>query len=96
METLKSNILANLDYLPNKVNFKKECTQVVYLCSKYYHEETRTSYTLTLEVIVIMKPSNTGPMIKTFEIEEVLFFKNEDEVPKFQFSRSELDDYIDF
>lgn len=92
IEELKSKILANLEFLPDKINFNTCDNQFVRLLSVFYDTPTITEYVLCLHILVKMKDYR----IESFSIEEIYFFKNLDEKPSFEFTKTELNDYIDF
>jgi hypothetical protein len=93
---IKQNILANLEDLRDKVDYKRSTPQVVRLDSYYFDEMTQERYTLAVEVVTSMQQTENGLDISDIYIEEVHFFKNDGERPKFLFSKAELTDYIDF
>lgn len=96
MEALKQKILFNLECLKEKVNFQQSTPQVIRLNSYFFDEDTQTRYNLTVEVVVSMAPGENGLEISDHYIEDLFFFRNEGDTPKFRFSRAELEDYIDY
>ena len=96
MENIKKNILANLDYLPDKVNFKKETPQVVTLNSHYFDNETNDTYSLSVECVVEMERKDNEIVIDGFYIEQHFIHKNNGDKAGFKFTKDELNDYIDF
>jgi hypothetical protein len=96
VERLKCDILANLDYLPDKINFSRLRQQVVTLNAEYGCD-CGTYYTLCVEIIVRMTNAGTGEIIiRDFTIYQIHFFRNNGECPPFIFTKDELTDYIDF
>jgi hypothetical protein len=96
VEDIKKNILANLEYLPDKVNFKKETPQVVILNSHYFDNETNEDYSLSVECVVEMERKNDEIVIDGFYIEQQFVSKNNGSKAGFKFTKDELNDYIDF
>lgn len=94
---LKAKILANLDSLSEKVNFKRSQPQVVNLESNYFDDGTKNSYYLNVECVVYMKRNDYDRLeIDGFYIEQITFFKNEGQNVGFRFTKTELTDYIDY
>lgn len=95
MEDIKKNILAKLEYLPDKVNFKKETPQAVILNSHYFDSETNEDYSLSVECVVEIERKDNEIVIDGFYIEHHFVHKNGDKAG-FKFTKDELNDYIDF
>lgn len=94
---LKQLILANLDFLPNKVDFTRSNDQMVRLKSEYNDKFTNKEYLLTLHLKVAMFQKDGENKIGGFSIEEVFFFEDRyGSTPSFSFTRTELIDYIDY
>lgn len=96
MEDIKKNILAKLEFLPDKVNFKKKTPQVVILNSHYFDSETNEDYSLSVECVVEMERKDSKIKIDGFYIEQHFFHKNNGDKAGFKFTKDELNDYIDF
>lgn len=95
VENTKSKILENLEFLPDKVSFENNQTQFVNLNS-YFKEDNENVYHLTVELCVNMKIENHKIVISNFEIHEIFLFRNNGENAKFNFTKYELFNYIDF
>lgn len=96
MKELKQKILANLEFLPDKVSLKKSETEVVTLNSSYFDEQQQRNYSLSIELIVTKQKVNDEIIIDEFFIEDVFFHYNNGCTPRFNFTRKELNEYIDY
>lgn len=96
MKELKSAILSNLDFLPNKVNLTKKDNEMVTLQANYFDKETTRNYFLKVEVYVFKKTINEQVEIKDFEVEDIVCFYDNGNDSPFKFTKKELTDYIDF
>lgn len=92
MDSLKKAILANLEFLPEKVILYRPSPQLVELKSNYFDSDRQHAYHLTVELFV----TTSCEEIIDFKIERIFFFQNEGETPSFSFTKEELTDYIDY
>lgn len=95
VENTKAKILENLEFLPDKVNFNNIETQFINLNS-YFKQDNENFYHLTVELFVLMRYENNKIVIANFEIHDIFLFRNNGENAKFNFTRDELFNYIDF
>lgn len=93
MEHIRRELLHKLENIHSKINWVNvDNMQIVTLQSNYIFKDD--VYHLSVECFVYVDEQMRSRIITEVEIQSIIFFVNYDEMPRFTFTKKELNNHI--